>query len=107
MIAGLAPVGLRPELVPIVEVEKVLPTASNPAVLELEEDTAVCIQALAFSFRAVVMNADHAPVIICKHVPQFGLKGASRLLPIPAELGKDRLAALAVASYGASPRRVP
>src|SRR3970040_1787955 len=45
------PAGLRPELVPIVEVEKVLPTANNPAVLEFEDDAAVCIQALARSLR--------------------------------------------------------
>jgi len=31
--AGPAPAGLRPELVPSVEVVKVLPTGSNPAVL--------------------------------------------------------------------------
>src|SRR3990172_1316917 len=99
--------GLRPELVPIVEVEKVLPTASTPAVLELEDDAAVGIQALAYSLPAVVMKADHAPAIICKHVPQFGLEGASRLLPQPAEVGKDRLAALVVASERAPPRRVP
>ena len=39
------------------------------------------------------MNADHAPFIICKHVKQFGLEGASRLLPIPTKLGEDRIAA--------------
>ena len=41
--------GLRPELVPSVEVVKVLPTFSNPAVLELEGDAAVNIQVLAGS----------------------------------------------------------
>ena len=58
-----APAGLRPELVPSVEVEKVLPTVNNPAVLELEDDAAANIQVLAVPLRAVVMNADHAAVI--------------------------------------------
>ncbi len=40
-------------------------------------------------------------------MPQLGPEGPFRALPIPAELGKDRLAALAVAGEGASPRRVP
>jgi len=65
------PAGLRPELVPRVEVVKVLPTVSNPAVLELKDDAAINIQALAASLRAVVMSADHAPLIICKHVCVF------------------------------------
>ena len=84
-----------------------LATVHNPAVLELEDDAAVNIQALAVSHPTVVMNADHAAVIICKDVPQFGLEGAFRLLPIPGELGKDRVSAHVVASDGASPRRVP
>ena len=52
---------------------------------------------LAVSLRAVVMNANHAAVIIGEHVLRFGLEGPSRLSPISAELGKGRLAALAVA----------
>ena len=64
--AGLAPTGLRPELVPGVEVAEVLRTLGDPAVLELEDEAAVNSQVLAVSLRAVVMNADHPPVIICK-----------------------------------------
>src|SRR6266567_2968590 len=55
----------------------------------------------------IVMYGDHAALVSCKHVPQFGPEGRSRILPIPAELGKDRLAALAVTSEDASARRVP
>ena len=80
-----------------------LPTVRNPAVLELEDDAAVNIQLLAVSLRSVVMNADHAAVIICKHVMQCGLEGPSRLPHQPAEVGKGRLAAVVVASEGASP----
>ena len=46
---------------------------------------ALNIQVLAVSLRAVVMNANHAAVIIGEHVLQFGLEGLSRLAPIPAE----------------------
>ena len=53
-----------------------LPTVSNPAVLDLEDEAAVNVQVLAFSLRAVVMNADHVAVIIGKHVPEFGPEGA-------------------------------
>jgi transposase-like protein len=41
------------------------------------------LQALAVSSLAVVMSGDHAALIVCSHVPQFGLEGASRLLPQP------------------------
>ncbi len=44
------------------------------------------------------MNADHAAIIVCKHVSQLGLERASRLPSIAAELGKDCLTAIAVAS---------
>ena len=98
---------LRPELVPGVEIGEVLPTVDAPAVLELEDDAAVNIQALAGSRPAVVMHGDHAALVICEHVPQLGPEGSVRSLPIAAELGKDCLAALVVAGEGASPRRVP
>src|SRR5439155_8602610 len=71
--------GLRPELVPSVEVENVLPTVNNPAVLELEDDAAVNIQMLAVPLRAVVMNTDHAAVVTLEQVPQRGLEGPARL----------------------------
>jgi hypothetical protein len=38
----------------------VLPTVSNPAVLELEDETAFNIQLLAAPLRGVVMNGNHA-----------------------------------------------
>src|SRR3990172_6896288 len=102
-----SPAGLRPELVPSVEVVKVLPTVDNPAVLELEDDAAANIQAIAAPLCAVVMNADHAAVITLEQVLQCGLEGPSRLLPQPAEVGEGRVAALVVASERASPWRVP
>ena len=74
-----------------------LPTVSNPAVLELEDEAAVNIQLLAVSLPAAAMNADHAAVIICEQVLQFGLEGPSRLLSQPAEVGKAPVAALVVA----------
>ncbi len=56
-----------------------LPTGRNPAVCELEDDAAVNIQLLAVSDPAVVVNADHASLIICEYVPQFGFERAFRL----------------------------
>ena len=82
-----------------------LPTGRTPAVFDIEDDAA--IQALAGSRPAVVMHGNHSALVICKHVTQFGPEGSVRILPIPAELGEDRLAALAVASEDASARRVP
>src|SRR5207244_1979860 len=105
--AGLAPTGLRPELVPSVEVVKVLPTVSNPAVLELEDNAVANIQVLAVSLRGAALDADHAVVIIRKQVLQLGLEGPSRLLPQPSEVGKGRLAALVVVGHRAPPRQVP
>jgi len=64
----------------------VFPTV-NTSVLELENDAAANIQALATPLGGVVMNADHPPVITLEHVQQCGLEGPSRLTPIPAELG--------------------
>jgi len=72
---------LRPELVPGVKVVKVLSTVSNPAVLELEDDAVASVQVLAVSLRAAALDADHAVLVICKHVLQFGLEGTPRLLP--------------------------
>jgi hypothetical protein len=54
----------------------VLPTLGHTAVLELEEETHVNIQALAVSLRGVALNADH-PLVICKQVLQYEL-GLSR-----------------------------
>src|SRR3989441_9776141 len=85
---------LRPELVPSVEVVKVLPTVRNPAVLELEDNTVANIQVLAASLRGAALDADHAVVIIRKQVLQLGSECAPRLLPQPAEVGEDRVAAL-------------
>ena len=48
-LPGSRPAGLRPELVPSVEVLKVLPTVGDPAVLELEDDAVANLQLLAVS----------------------------------------------------------
>jgi hypothetical protein len=98
---------LRPKLVPSVEVVKMLPTVSNPAVLELEDDAAENIEALAVPLPRVALNADHAAVLAFKHVQKIGPEGSTRLPAIPAEQGKDRLAALVVAGDGTAPGRVP
>jgi hypothetical protein len=63
-----SPAGLPPELVPSVEIVKVFPGVNNPAILELEDDAAANIQALALPLRGVVMNADHPAVITLENV---------------------------------------
>src|SRR5437899_722573 len=105
--AGLAPAGLGPELVPSVEVVKVLPTVNNPAVLELEDNAVAHIQVLAVSLGGAALHADHSVLIICKHVLQVGPEGATCLLPQLAEVGKGRVAAVVVVSEAAPPRQVP
>src|SRR5207248_10684228 len=89
--------GLRPELVPGVEIAKVLRTLSNPTVLELEDEDAVNRELLAVPLPGVVMNANDTVVIICEHLLQFGPAGPSRPLSQLAEVGESRIAALVVA----------
>jgi hypothetical protein len=58
---------LRREFVPGVGVvEEVLPTGDDPAVLDLEDDAAVYIKALALAVAAVVMDVNH-DVLSCCH----------------------------------------
>src|ERR1700693_3390970 len=92
--AGLALAGLRPELVPSVEIVKVLPPVSNPAVLELEDDAVADIQVLAVPVRDAALHADNAVLIICKRAEQFGLEGAACLLRYLAEVRQGRVAPL-------------
>ncbi len=54
----LARARLRPKLVPVVQVEEVFPTADDPAVLDLEDNAAACVEPLALAFRAVVMDPE-------------------------------------------------
>src|SRR5438067_1343435 len=103
----LAPVRLRPELIPGVEVVKVLATVDNPAVLELEHDRVPNIQVLPVAVPGAALDADHVVVTICTHVLQLGPEGSSRLLRQLAEVRQGRLAALVVVGKRASPRQVP
>src|SRR5919198_3466273 len=83
--------GLRPELVPGVEVVDVLAAVHDPAVLELEDDTAVDVQVLAVALGDVVMDADHAAVLVGEHALQIGPERAARLGHVAAETGEDSL----------------
>src|SRR5947209_13062811 len=103
----LAPAVLRPELVPGVEVVKVLPTVNNPTVLELEDDRVANVQVLAVSVRGAALDADHVIVVVCTYVLQLRPEGAPRLLRQLAEVGQGRLAALVVLGERAPPRQVP
>src|SRR3954467_6685180 len=98
-MAGLAAAGLRPELVPGVEVVKVLPTVGNPAVPELEDDRVTDIQMLAVSIRGAALDADHAVFIIAKQVLELCPEGAPRLLRNLAEVREGRIAALVVVGH--------
>src|SRR5436305_14071666 len=94
-LAG-APPGLRPELVPRVEVLKVLPTVSHPAVLELEDDAVGNIQVLAGSVRGAALDADHARVTIGGQVLQLSPERPSGLLRQLAEVRQCRVAPLVI-----------
>jgi hypothetical protein len=63
-----APAGLRPELIPGVEVLEVLPTVNHPAVLEFENDAVGNIEMLAVSVRGAALDAHHTVVTICRYV---------------------------------------
>jgi hypothetical protein len=56
-----------------------LPALGYPAILELDDDAAVNIQALAASLTAVVMNGDDAAVTISSQVLQIGPESPSGL----------------------------
>src|SRR3954453_16759930 len=94
-----APAGLRPELVPRVEVLKVLPTVSDLAVLELEDDAVGNIEGLAVSFSGAALAACHAALTIRSHVLQLRVEAPSRLLRQPAEVSQGRAAAPVVAGH--------
>src|SRR5205807_2942483 len=96
-----------PELVPGVEVLKVLSTVGHPAVLELEDDAVGNVQVLAVSVRGAALDADHARVTVCSQVLQLGPEGASRLLCQLAEVRQRCVAALVVVGHRAPPRQVP
>jgi hypothetical protein len=66
----------------------VLPTVSNPAVLELEDEAVVNIQLLAVPLRGVVMKAYHAAVVTSEQVLQCGLEGSLPSLPHTGRLGQ-------------------
>jgi hypothetical protein len=66
---------------------KVLPTVSNPAVLELKGDAVANIQVLAVSLRAAALDADHAAVIICRSCGSAALRGLAAIRPVPTAQG--------------------
>src|SRR5437763_5736390 len=104
---AFAPAGLRPELVPGVEVLEVLPTVSHLAVLEFEDDAVGNVEVLAVSVRGAALDADDAVITICSHVLQLGPEGPFGLLRQPAEVRQGGAAALVVAGHGAPARQVP
>ena len=54
-----------------------LPTVSNPAILELEDDAVANLQVVAVSIGGAALDADHAVVIIANQVLQFGPEATS------------------------------
>src|SRR5437764_639739 len=106
-VGGLAPAGLRPELVPSVEVVKVLPTVNDPAVLELEDNAVGHVQVLAVAIPGAVLEADHVAVVICCQVLQLRPERAVRLLSELAEVLQDRVGALIVVGVLALAREMP
>jgi len=83
-----------------VEVEDVLATVEEPAVLAFENNASVDIEALARSRSAVVLHCDDAALVGCEHVLQLGTEGSVSPLPVSAELGEDRVAPDGIACEG-------
>src|SRR5688500_14752571 len=88
--------GLRPELVPGVEVFVVLSAVNDLAVLELEDDADADVEALAVSLPRAALKADHAAVLGCEQLLDLGPEGAVGLLADLAEEAERRVAALVV-----------
>src|SRR5436853_3425187 len=104
---AFAPAGLRPELVPGVEVLEVLPTVSHLAVLEFEDDAVGNVEVLAVSVRGAALDADDTAITICSHVLQLGAECPSGLLSQPAKVRQGGAAALVVAGHRAPAGQVP
>src|SRR5947199_2612847 len=102
-----APAGLRPKLVPGVEVLEMLPTVNHLAVLELEDDAVGNIEMLAVSVRGAALDADYAVITICSHVLQLGPEGPSSFLRQLGEVRQGRAATLVVAGHWAPARQMP
>src|SRR5215208_814443 len=98
---------LGPELVPRVEVVKVLPAVNDPAVLQLEDDRVADIQVLPVAITGAALYADHAVVIVADQTLELRPEGPARLLGEVAEVGQGRLATLVVVGVRAPPRQVP
>src|SRR5581483_11423432 len=62
-----------------------------PADRELVDDAAVDVQPLAVSLRDVVVDAEHAVVLVGEHALQLDPEGAARLGQVAAETGDDGL----------------
>src|SRR5436190_16250216 len=105
-LAG-APPGLRPELVPGIEVLKVLPAVSHLAILELEDDAVGNVEVLAVSVRGAALHTDHAVLAIRRQVLQLSPEGPSSLLGQLAEVRQGRPATLVVPGHRAPARQVP
>lgn len=93
--------GLRPEVVPRVEVTKVLPAIRHTTVLELQDQAAVNLQVLAASLSAVAMKGQHAAITVSSHVPQLRPEGPSGLAPQLTEVRKRRVTPFMVAGQRA------
>lgn len=84
-----------------------LAAVHDPAVLELEDDAAVDVQVLAGALGDVVMDADHAAVLVGEHALQIRPERATRLGHVSAETGDDGLPSDDVARERALARGVP
>src|SRR6188472_4754560 len=98
---------LRPELVPGSKVVEVLAAVHDPAAHDHEDHTAVEVQLLSVSLGDVVVNPDHAAVLIGQHALQVGPERAARLGHVAAETGEDGLPTDDVAGEPASAGGVP
>ena len=68
-----------------------LAAVHDQAVLELEDDAAVHVESLSVSLGDVVLDPDHATVLVGEHALQSGSERAARLGHVAAETGEDGL----------------
>ena len=84
-----------------------LASGYDAAVLDLEYDAAVDVQAFAVPEAEVVVKSDDAAVLVREHGLQLGLERPAGLLQVFAELREDGVAPLVVAGKDSPARRVP
>src|SRR4051794_22974572 len=84
-VRGRGACRLRPELVPRVQVVEVLAAVDDPPIRHLEDDAGVEVELLAVARADVVLDADHAAVLVGEHALEVGSERPAGLPGAPPD----------------------